>query len=145
MKTLVIGGGDVGRVIAERLDDLPVSVWFADPNPQVIARADENGLSADETTITDGSELRARNVTDASVVVVATDSDSTNLLITQLLQVRFNGLRIVVRVNEPQNQSAFTDLGVETLPSADVLAAAFRDHLTTPQSDQSASKRTLEQ
>lgn len=145
MKTLVIGGGHVGRIIAEQLDDLPVSIRFADPNPQVIARATENGLPADETDITDGTELKNRNVADASVVVVTTDSDSTNLLIAQLLRVRFDGLRIVVRVNEPQNRSAFSSLGVETICSTEVLAAALREHLTLPRVERAGPHRTLEQ
>lgn len=141
MKTLVIGGGDIGRIVTERLSTLPVSVWFVDPNPAVIARANEGGIVADETDITDSSELRARNVMDASVVVVATDTDSTNLLIAQLLRVRFDGLRIVVRVNEPQNRSVFTDLDVEMLDSADVFATAFRDVLTTPRVERTTSNR----
>ncbi len=145
MKTLVIGGGHVGRIIAERLSDLPVSIRFIDPNPQVIVRANENGLSADETAITDGSELRARNVADASAVVVATDSDSTNLLIAQLLRVRFDSPRIIVRVNEPQNRSAFTELGIETVCLAEVLAATLREYLTASRDKRTVSKRTPEQ
>lgn len=132
MKTLIIGGGHVGRIIAERLSDLPVSVWFADPDPMVIARANRNGIVANETNITDVSELREQGVADASVVIVATDSDSTNLLIAQLLRVSFGNPRTVVRVNNPQNMSVFTDLNVETICSTGVLAATLWEHLTMP-------------
>lgn len=144
MKTLIIGGGHVGRIVTERLSDLPVSVWFADPDSEVIARANRDGIVADETNITDGSELREQSVADASVVVVATDSDSTNLLIAQLLRVRFDSPRIVVRVNDPQNRSAFTDLGVETICSAGVLAATLREHLTMPRVERTVSKHMAE-
>jgi trk system potassium uptake protein TrkA len=145
MKMLIIGGGHVGRVVTERLSDLPVSVWFADPDPMVIARANGDGIVADETNITDGSELRDQSVADASVVVVATDSDSTNLLIAQLLRVSFDSPRIVVRVNDPQNQCAFIDIDVETVCLAGMLAATLREQLTMPRVEWTISKHMTEQ
>ena len=119
---VLVGGGQVGRVLAERLADR-WEVHHLDTEPAAVAdpAAHEATHATDLTTI---SALAAAEVTDADTVVVLTGDDGRSLLVTQLLRTAFDVGRIYVVLGDPRNGEAFDIPGVEVVCTAEVLSAA---------------------
>ncbi len=68
---------------------------------------DEEGGVADPATLTDAG------VGAAATVIVATRSDSRNLLVAQLVRVHFDVSRLLVLVNDPDRTTALAEAGHE--------------------------------
>lgn len=114
MRVVIIGGGELGRMLAKQLDTDYNEVTLLDENSHSIERATAQELSASSVAdVRDVDPLANLDLDIMSVVAVATEDDSTNLLIAQLVKSRFDIERIIVRINDPQNRPAFEDLGVE--------------------------------
>lgn len=125
----VVGGGHVGRVLAETLDERPLDVAFVDDDSTVVRKARRSGLSAATATLTDPQELRQADVDRARAAIVATPRDSTNLLVVQHLRTRFGVEQVAVLVNDPQNHDAYESLDVDVLCGSTTLASALAELL----------------
>lgn len=130
---LVVGGNHLGRRLSEELRARGETVVFLDDDPNTVERAYEAGLTAERLDITDLRSLRRADVGDVETAVVASDSDSVNILAAQLLSAAFDVERIVVRVDDPRNHSAFDDMDVETVCATDALTAAFAASVSLPE------------
>jgi trk system potassium uptake protein TrkA len=124
---LVAGGEHVGELLTEQLDACGETVMFLDEGSASVERALDGGLTAEQIDPTDARALDGAGIDNATIVFVASGSDSRNLLTAQLLAVRFGVDRIIVRVNDPRNYSAFEDIDVETVDATYVLAAALAE------------------
>jgi Trk K+ transport system NAD-binding subunit len=116
-RPIVVGGGRVGRALAERLEDRGEEVLIVEIDDDVIEQ-----LRADGFTVRrgDGSErevLEKAGADNAKVIAAATADDEVNLLIGQLARNTFGVETIVSRVNHPDNVDAFEDLDIEAISS----------------------------
>lgn len=124
---LVAGGERVGELLTEQLDSRGETVVFLDEESASVERALDSGLTAERIDLTDRRAFEDAGVDSVTTVFVASGSDSRNLLIAQLLAVRFDIDRIIVRVNDPHNHSVFEDIGIEVVSATNVLAAALAE------------------
>jgi Trk K+ transport system NAD-binding subunit len=115
MEVLIIGSGQVGRELAERLEDRGENVVIIDREQDVIEQARRDGLSVYQGDGTDAATLRRAGADNAKIVVTATGDDDTNLLVAQLVSSKFDVEQIITRVNDPDNEEVFADLGVRTI------------------------------
>lgn len=122
---LIVGGSHLGRRLAERLHENGKTVTFLAEDPNTVERALAAGLNAERIDITDLQSLRGVGLDHAETAIVASDSDSGNILTAQLIATAFDIERIIARVNDPRNHSAFDDVDTETVCTTDVLATAF--------------------
>lgn len=131
MQILIIGGGFVGRTLAARFEDDDETVVFLDEERQIVERACNSGIDAVETIIND-IELPQNDDIDrgAVVVVAAMDRDSANLLVIQLLRVRFDVDHVIAKINDPRNRSSFEDLDIETVCSTKILVNELCETIT---------------
>ncbi|ERH14052.1 MAG: K+ transport system, NAD-binding component [halophilic archaeon J07HB67] len=74
----------------------------------VVSETDER-----EGGVTDPTTLADAGVGGAATVVVATRSDSRNLLVAQLVRANFDVTRLLVLVNDPDHTAALADAGHE--------------------------------
>ena len=132
MRVLVIGGGQVGREVATRLEDRGENVVIIENDDEAIERAREEGFTVH---IGDGTKidiLRSAGVENASTVVAATGDDEVNLLVGQLAVTKFDVDRVICRANDPENVEAFEELDVDTISSTLATAQAMDNAIERP-------------
>jgi len=119
----VLGGDHVGNAIAEQLQTNGYRVTLIDESYE---SDDIPGFSGDPTEV---KVLSESGVDAASTVVVATRSDSRNLLIAQLLRARFDVQRVVAFVDDPDRLPLFAEAGHDPFCVTTALSEALAEDL----------------
>jgi len=114
MYILIIGAGKVGYFLAKRLSISKHTVSIVEKNKIIceeIAKDLEilviNGDGCDPLILEEAGAPRA------DVVAAVTGDDEDNLVICQLAKEKFNVGRTVGRVNNPDNEHTFAELGID--------------------------------
>jgi NhaP-type Na+/H+ or K+/H+ antiporter len=123
MRVIIVGGGTVGRALAERLEDRGENVVIVESDEQMVELTRNQGYAVHHGDGTDTEELRSAGAGNARIIVAATGDDDANLLVAQLAESKFDIETIIARANNPDNVDAFEDLGVRTVSSS--LATAW--------------------
>jgi len=132
MRVLIIGGGKVGRTLAERLEDRGENVVLIENDVEVVEIARNSGFTVHHGDGTDTDVLQSAGAENARTVVAATGDDDVNLLVAQLAKSKFAPDNILARVNNPNNVDAFEELGVRTISSVLATAQALDNYIERP-------------
>lgn len=132
MRTLIIGGGRVGRALAERLEERGEEVLIIDNDEQAVETLRTDGFSVRHGDGTHQEVLESAGANSARVVAAATGDDDVNLLIAQLAKNTFEVERVVARVNQPGNTDAFEDLDVEAISTGMSVAWSMDNVIERP-------------
>ncbi|QCS44000.1 cation:proton antiporter [Natrinema versiforme] len=132
MRVLIIGGGRVGRSLAERLEARGENVVLIEEDPTILEQLRNDGFTARRGDGADVEVLRESGAENAKTVVAATGDDDANLLVAQLAKSNFDVENVIARANEPSNASAFEDLGVQTISAAESTAWAIDNQIERP-------------
>jgi NhaP-type Na+/H+ or K+/H+ antiporter len=132
MRVLVIGGGKVGRALAERLEDRGENVVIVEKTTDMVETARNEGFTVHKGDGSDTEVLRKAGAGNAKIVVAATGDDDVNLLVSQLADSKFDVETIIARANNPDNVDAFEDLGVRTISSSMATAWAIDNVIERP-------------
>ena len=104
MFILIVGAGRVGSAVARRALEAGNDVSVLDSDP----------LSHERLALEiDG--LLAAGIEEAHVFMAATSGDTTNLVIGQIAQRRFEVPRVVVRVADPARAAWYAEQGLHTI------------------------------
>jgi len=120
MEILIVGGGEVGYILAERFEKRGQNVVVVDAleeNCQKLMDADIRVVHGDAENI---DVLKKAGIENAKYVVATTDKDNTNLMVCQIAKVKFGFTedQIVARVNNIRNLHAFWDLNIRSMSPA---------------------------
>ncbi|MDD4894758.1 MAG: NAD-binding protein [Candidatus Omnitrophica bacterium] len=114
MYIIIVGAGKVGYFLAKRLCSNKHTVSIVDKDKQLceeVARELEalviNGDGCDPHILDEAG------ITRADVIAAVTGDDEDNLIICQLAKEIFKIKRAVGRVNDPDNEHTFSELGVD--------------------------------
>jgi len=132
MRVLVIGGGTVGRSLAERLEDRGENVVLIEHDEAIVERARNDGHTVHIGDGTDVDTLTSAGAGNARIVVAATGDDDVNLLVAQLARSKFDVETVLARANNPDNVEAFEELGVRTISATDATAWALDNAIERP-------------
>jgi NhaP-type Na+/H+ or K+/H+ antiporter len=132
MRVIIIGGGRVGREVADRLEDRGENVVIVDNDESSIETAREAGFTVQIGDGTNLDALRSAGGGNASTIIAATGDDDTNLLIGRLATTKFEPERVVCRANQPENIEAFDDLGVRVISSSHAIAQEIDNSIERP-------------
>ena len=132
MRAIVVGGGRVGRALAERLEDRGEEVLLIETDEAVVESLRQDGFSVHAGDGTKRDVLENAGADNAKVVAAATADDDVNLLIGQLARNTFDVETIVARVNEPDNIEAFEDLDIEAISSGMSIAWSMDNVIERP-------------
>lgn len=114
MRIIIVGGGKVGHFLAKRLSSDKHTVVLIEKDKTL---CEEIAKALKVLVINgDGCDLRVleeAGIERADVLAAVTGDDEDNLIICQLAKERFNIGRTVGRVNNPDNEHTFSELGVD--------------------------------
>ncbi|MFB6284183.1 MAG: cation:proton antiporter [Halobacteria archaeon] len=132
MRTIVIGGGRVGRALAERLEERGEEVLIIDEDEDTVEKLKADGYSARHGDGTSQEVLESVGAANAKVVAAATEEDDINLLASQLAKNTFDVDTVVARVNDPDNIDAFEDLDIEVISAGMSVAWSMDNVIERP-------------
>lgn len=134
MNVVVVGGGNTGSQLAKILIDASHTVCVIEERPSILEKLGQE-ISQENIIDGDGSSpviLEKAGIQKAQVLVAATGSDETNLVITSLGKFEFNVPRVIARINNPKNAWLFTaDMGVDvSLDQSEILASLSAEEMS---------------
>jgi Trk K+ transport system NAD-binding subunit len=132
MRVIIVGGGKVGRSLAERLEDRGENIVMIGQEQPTVERARNDGFTVEWGDGTDTEVLRSAGADNAKIVAAATGDDDVNLLVSQLASSKFDVENVIARANNPDNVEAFEDLGVRTISSSIATAWAMDNQIERP-------------
>jgi len=132
MRVIIVGGGKVGRSLAERLEDRGENVVIIEEREEQVEIVRNAGFTAIIGDGTDTEVLREAGAENAKTVVAATGDDDANLLVCQLTSSKFDVENVIARANNPDNVEAFEDLGVRTISASMATAWAIDNQIERP-------------
>ncbi|WP_297889412.1 cation:proton antiporter [uncultured Halorubrum sp.] len=132
MRVIIVGGGQVGRALAERLEDRGENVVIIEEDEATVESLRNDGFAAVIGDGTDTEVLRKSGAENAKILVAATGDDDTNLLVAQLSKTNFGVEKILAKANNSDNVDAFEDLGVSTISAAMSAAWALDNQIERP-------------
>lgn len=114
MYIVIVGAGKVGYFLAKRLCQGGHSVSIVDKDKliceEVARELDALVINGDAC---DPHILEETGIGRADVLAAVTGDDEDNLIICQLAKQKFNLQRTIGRVNNPDNEHTFSELGVD--------------------------------
>jgi NhaP-type Na+/H+ or K+/H+ antiporter len=131
-RTIIVGGGRVGRSLAERLEQRGEAVLLIDHDEDVVEALRADGFSVRYGDGANKELLESVGADNAKVVAAATRDDDVNLLISQLARNTFGVDRVVARVNQPDNLDAFEDLNVDAISAGMSVAWSMDNVIERP-------------
>ncbi|HEX5166176.1 MAG TPA: NAD-binding protein, partial [Thermomicrobiales bacterium] len=119
MGVLIVGGGRVGRMLAERLVATGEDVSMIEMDVEKAELARKLGVDVTVGDATSTAVLEKAGIKHAHTVVATTRSDKDNLLACQLARTRYGRDHVVSRVTDPESLPSFEELGIRVMnPSA---------------------------
>lgn len=130
MKTVIIGCGRVGSVLADALDRAGHQVIILDTKttafdrlPSTFRGAAVRGDGTDEDT------LRRAGAESADLFMAMTEGDNRNVMSAQLATEALGARQVIAKINDPLRASAYAELGVATLCRTNMMGNAISDFL----------------
>jgi len=132
MYVIIVGAGKVGYFLAKRLAAGKHTISIIEKDRSVceeIAKQLEalviNGDGCDPHILEEAGIVRA------DVVAAVTGEDEDNLIICQLAKEKFNLGRTVARVNNPDNEHTFFELGIDVpIDSTKIIAKIIEEEVS---------------
>jgi NhaP-type Na+/H+ or K+/H+ antiporter/K+/H+ antiporter YhaU regulatory subunit KhtT len=131
-KILIVGGDDVARKMAQQLHHEGEHVTLLDSDPENIRLVQSTGLHALLGDATSLEILRQAGIEWCETLVACSPSDKANLLICQSARGIRPTPRLIARVNESKNETAFQESGIETLLMVEAQAATLAGLVARP-------------
>jgi len=123
MNVIIVGGGNVGYYLAEKLSENHYVVLI-EKETKISEKIAENlnclVISGDGCDL---EVLKSAGIKKADCLAAVTGNDEDNLVICQIAKEIFNIKRVVARVNNPKNEKTFYQLGVDVAVSGTSLIA----------------------
>ena len=132
MRTIIVGGGRVGRALAARLENRGEFVVIVEQDEAQLERARNSGFTVHLGDATEAETLREAGIEDAKIVVSTTADDDRNLLVSQLARSKFGVDRVFARVNDPDNVAAFDTLDVTAIDMSSATAFTIDNEIERP-------------
>jgi len=131
MNIIIVGGGNVGYNLAERLSSSNY-VTLIEKDPDIGRRlAGKINILVMQGDGCDTNILKQAGINKAEIVAAVTGSDVDNLVVCQIAKDIFHVKRTVAKVNDPKNEKIFYQLGVDVaIGSTAIIAKVIEDEVS---------------
>lgn len=123
MNVIIVGGGNVGYYLAEKLSENHYVVLIEKEQKLSEKIASKINCLVINGDGCDPEVLKSAGIKKADCLAAVTGNDEDNLVICQIAKEIFNVKRVVARVNNPKNEKTFYQLGVDVAVSGTSLIA----------------------
>lgn len=132
MYILIVGAGRIGYYLAKRLGASKHTVSIVEKNRVICDEiAKENQALVVNGDGCDPRILEQAGIERADVLAAVTGDDEDNLIVCQLGKERFGVRRTVGRVNNPQNERTFSELGVDVpVDATNIIAKIIEEEVS---------------
>ena len=122
---IVVGCGHFGFPVVESLLEENINLTVVDINPAAFSNIpiSLNGLMITGDG-TDPETLEAAGIYDADTVIVATNSDSVNIMIAQMVRQKYHVHTVIARLYDLKKERTYQELGVQMISPAALFADA---------------------
>lgn len=130
MNIIIVGGGNVGYNLAERLSGSNYVVLI-EKDPEIGKKlAGRINVLVIQGDGCDPNVLKKAGIMKVDVVAAVTGSDVDNLVVCQIAKDIFHVKRTVAKVNDPKNEKIFYQLGVDiAIGSTAIIAKVIEDEV----------------
>jgi trk system potassium uptake protein TrkA len=130
MKYVILGCGRVGSALAAQLSEAGHDVSIIDRSRDAFRRLSPGyaGQTIFGQGIDEDVHKRA-GIETADGFVALTQGDNTNIMASQVVQVRFQVPRVFCRVYDSNRAQVFREMGIDTVPTARLISGLFGDLL----------------
>jgi trk system potassium uptake protein TrkA len=130
VKTVIVGCGRVGSVLADALDRAGHDVIVIDTSTSAFDRLPASfGGTAVRGDGTDEDTLRRAGAESADLFMAMTEGDNRNVMSAQLATEALGARNVVAKINDPLRASAYAELGIATLCRTNLMATAVSEFL----------------
>jgi trk system potassium uptake protein len=130
VKTVIVGCGRVGSVLADTFDRAGHDVIIIDTSTSAFDRLPGSfGGAAVRGDGTDEDTLRRAGAADADLFIAITEGDNRNVMATQLASEALGAKQVIAKINDPLRAAAYAELGLATLCRTNLMASAVSDFL----------------
>ena len=130
MKTVIVGCGRVGSVLADSFDRAGHEVIIIDTSTSAFDRLPGTfGGAAVRGDGTDEDTLRRAGAADADLFIAMTEGDNRNVMASQLAAEALGAKNVIAKINDPLRATAYADLGLATLCRTNLMASAVSEFL----------------
>ena len=133
MKTVIVGCGRVGAVVAEAFDRAGHEVIIIDRSTAAFDKLDDSFKgTAIRGDGTDEDVLRRAGAEGADLFLAMTEGDNRNTMSAQLATEALGAKRVVAKINDPLRAVAYADLGLATICRTDLMLDAVLAYAGLP-------------
>jgi trk system potassium uptake protein TrkA len=130
VKTVIVGCGRVGSVLADSFDRAGHDVIIIDTSTAAFDRLPGSfGGTAIRGDGTDEDTLRRAGAQGADLFMAMTEGDNRNVMASQLATEALGARQVIAKINDPLRAAAYADLGLATLCRTNLMATAVSDFL----------------
>jgi trk system potassium uptake protein TrkA len=133
VKTVIVGCGRVGAVLADSFDKAGHEVIVIDPSTRAFDRLPStfggNALRGDGT---DEDTLRRAGAEGADIFIAMTEGDNRNVMAAQVAHEALGAKQVIAKINDPVRAEAYADLGIGTLCRTNLMFDAVNEFLGLP-------------
>jgi trk system potassium uptake protein TrkA len=125
VKTVIVGCGRVGSVLADSLDRAGHEVIVIDTSTSAFDRLPGSfGGTAVRGDGTDEDTLRRAGAESADLFMAMTEGDNRNVMAAQLATEALDAKQVIAKINDPLRAAAYAELGLATLCRTNLMADA---------------------
>jgi trk/ktr system potassium uptake protein len=130
VKTVIVGCGRVGSVLADAFDRAGHRVIVLDTKTTAFDRLP--GTFRGDAIRGDGTDedtLRRAGAESADLFMAMTEGDNRNVMSAQLAIEALAAKQVIAKINDPLRASAYAELGIATLCRTNLMATSVMDFL----------------